>query len=341
MKYNMHSTENILEQFKNELLKSPIRINEKERKGTIINFGKNKEVSNYKFISLINLVFWQDYYYLFYLSLKFIKLYEPNSNIISIGESPMKFIFTQSLFYDDPEIKKTCIENSFPTNLTFDYVPMSNLRNLYDDHVGLILKSPDIDFNNIIKWFDKVIDSDDLIKYLDYFIKFEIDPLSIISKKHNTIFVDKVETGSSIISFIKLYHEFIRMQQLNEVKIQLFLSKIKIIGYEGDYEDFYIENYTININKNIHKCIESWFEINDIEAKKMYKFEKIKIYNESKLYTHHVLDHIFRISNKLLFFTALPEHQMLGSRCIKSVNVVYNGDKVDKENIQIMLLFHV
>lgn len=51
------------------------------------------------------LQYWQEFYYLFYLSLKIIKsMYISNSRIISLGESPNKFIFTQSLFYEDMSI---------------------------------------------------------------------------------------------------------------------------------------------------------------------------------------------------------------------------------------------
>ena len=200
----------ILDKFKYKILNSL-------RKASNIIYTNNESMAYYRYVSLINLVFWQDYYYLFYLSLKIIKLYKSNCNIISLGESPMKLIFTQSLFYDDPIIKNECEINKYPTNLTFDYFPISKLASLYNSYLPRIYSIYNFDDKKITVEIMSLFNINLQIveSYLTYFIKFNLDPLSIIEKDNSgTIFVDRVESARSIISFIYLYSRFIIMQNI-------------------------------------------------------------------------------------------------------------------------------
>ncbi len=250
----------ILDNFKYKILNSL-------ENASRIDYKDNDILPYYRYVSLINLVFWQDYYYLFYLSLKIIKLYKSNCNIISIGESPMKLIFTQSLFYDDPIINFERGLNNYPTNLTFNYFPISNLALLYKTY--LPKKYSGIHFDDksitveIMRLFNIDIDLQILKNYLTYFIKFNLDPLSIIEKDNSgTIFVDRVESARSIISFIYLYSRFIIMQHITEDKLSSFLSKFHIIGYDGDY----MQDVPA-ITTKIHECIKIWFQIDDTRTK--------------------------------------------------------------------------
>ena len=137
-------------------------------------------IKEYTRYSITTPIYWQEYYYLFYLSLAIIKKYESNSVIIALGESPMKLVFSQSLFYDDPDAKLLMKDNGFPEELSFKYFSLSKLSYFVDK-----IKTDFIDSDIIITkdlfelLFKKINDnvksriSDEIIqKFWVYFKKF-------------------------------------------------------------------------------------------------------------------------------------------------------------------------
>jgi len=215
---------------------SDIELNEKYKK--II-------IDEQKYINFFSLKFWQEYYYLFYLSLKIIHNYYKNdSMIISIGESPMKLIFAQSLFYADDNLK-IHLQN-FPNNLSFNYLPISKLSLLLMD----TLKRNSDDINNdyledidkdnfITNFFNKLNNNFDLkiisSRFLELLIKYKLDPKNIIESNKNHIFIDRGESFSTIKMFLFLYYKSYLIQYGNNSNINMFTEKIKLVTFDGDY----------------------------------------------------------------------------------------------------------
>jgi hypothetical protein len=176
-------------------------------------------------------IFWQDYYGLFYLSLKFIKeTYESNSKIISLGESPFKFLFAQSLFYEDPDIQKYMIDNNYPQNLSFMELPLSRLSKFTHNNTNTrVIRERGVD--DILITLTETIDH--LIpEFIKYFKHFNLDPKSIIENQDikNFIFVDRGENFNTAICFIYIYAKMI--EQFSPSDKNIFLSKLKLRTYD-------------------------------------------------------------------------------------------------------------
>jgi hypothetical protein len=280
--------------------------------------------------------FWQEYYYLFYLSLKIIKKYVDNSNIISIGESPMKLIFSQSLFYQDHLIRDYLYENNYPTNLIFNYLPLSGLSKFaYSNNPSYYNSSfynakNEEAKNNIVNKIITLLDnnlSQIIDNYKTYLERMKYDPKTIIeSSQSKFIFVDRGETFNTTKTFLYLYKRIFLLQypENNEDALKKFISKFKLITFDGNYDPE--KEFESNINFVNRFCIELF------GTTTIYEHYLIKLYNNDsnfiKIYTKHNKDHPiikpvfylqFNVPNNVINFMALPEQTYLDTRCIKSI----------------------
>ena len=154
--------------------------------------------------------YWQEFYYIYYLSLKIIKEnYKSNSVIISLGESPNKLTYCQSLFYDDNVTSDMMINCGYPGNISFMNIPISGLAKEY------------------------VKENYEL--YHTYFKRFHIDPLTIINDDKNYIIIDRCESGESILMIFEIYIYLI--SKLTREQQNNFLSKFIVIGYDIENEN--------------------------------------------------------------------------------------------------------
>lgn len=299
--------------------------------------------------------FWQEYYYLYYLSLDIIKKnYSSNSTIIGIGESPMKIIFTQSLFYED-NFMKSQIEKSgnFPINLSFGYFPISGLSELskkmygnshnldydlyYKDNSISSIEKEEIKSKiakNIILTLNRNIYSAD--DYLEYFSSFKLDPKSIIeSSQSKFIFLDRGERFNSCRTFIYLYYRMFLLQypessETHFANKQIFIQKFKVVTFDGNYDNE--NNIDINSIMELNKrfCIEL-FGTYDI-----YQHHIINLYNGSKILVKYIKSPQFFLSykfipNQVINYISLPEHYEYNTRCIITVKNVNNVlDEINK-----------
>ena len=311
----------------------------------IINFSFN----GHKYLP----IFWQDYYGLFYLSLKFIKeFYKSNSKIISLGESPFKFLFAQSLFYEDAEIKKLMICNNYPNNLLFTELPLSGLSKFTHDKDKKSRVIRDRGVDDILETLNTTINP--LIpKFIEYFKSFKLDPKSIIENQdiENFIFIDRAENFNTITSFIYIYAQMMEFLQFSSSDKTIFLSKFKIRTYDVSEVTYTKDELDVTINK-INQIINIVFNITKIENQTynifyhksinifqeeinkrfgdlIKKFEPFKNQLLSRGLEQKICDDVresfrffFSVFGKLNIFSSVPEYLDLKSRCIKSYNIV-------------------
>lgn len=267
----------------------------------------------------------QDFYVLFYLSLLLTTHYSDNASIVCIGESPNRFIFTQSLFYYDNNTKNFVEKNKFPKNLNFDYLPLSGLGNLYDlrifPPVNAYLNNDD-EINFFVERFEYV----DFSQIFEYLKKHKYDAESIALRDNQTIFVDRVETYRSLVIFLYLYYRMYNLLPNNELKAK-FLKNFKIVGFDGDYDppdisDRYkriISNYI----KFLFKLDDSQKEIaNNMFSMQLFfinmpvKVEQIIPYydaTKTNAYIYLLKNHF--IVDKVINQSSLPERQN-NVRCV-------------------------
>jgi len=286
----------------------------------------------HKFNFVVNfLTTWQEYYNFFYLCIKMIKSYISDSVIISIGESPSKFLYTQSLLYSHPKTKEELQRCMFPDNLEFSYFPISRLSfifyKMYDEDTTL---NEDISTRQIN-------DIQDIINKFRVHCKLnKLDPISIIASNKNYIFVDRVEKGRAITAFIYLYSELIKELQ-PDVRMK-FIEKFKIVGFEfilSSEQKLEQDKRIANIEKFIenkfgkNKSIFSFIlfdtylvgaEYYNIVSKKTHP-QYFSLYD--KLYGNFFESYI--IYTAIVNYTTLPENVYGNTRCIKFLNFL-NGE---------------
>lgn len=292
--------------------------------------GRERDENNKFNVGILR--FWQEYYYLFYLSLKIIKnYYTSNSKIIALGESSSKLVFTQSIFYEDQEsytmIKNVQGTQPYPRNLTFSYFPLSGIgRDFFKNNAPRFIQNIfDVSLENALDILYSNFNSEPNIinNYLTYFMAHMVDPLYIVNcEEENVIFVDRCEGFTSISTFIYMYYEFIKKQKLNRDQITIFLNKFKIVGFDGNYDDSEIANRKIETTR---KIIMSLFGVSYDKSCDIFKANMINLYAQSLprinlsrrdrtgsfLYSHSIV-------NTLINFASLPEKLHFNSRCVES-----------------------
>jgi len=293
------------------------------------------------------LKFWQEYYYLFYLSLQIInKYYENDSLVISIGESPMKLVFCQTLFYKEFNTYRST-KLSY-NNISFKYLSLSNITLLFDKGYELDnLKSINVDQIKVfIEKLNKQFNYVYLDNYWKYLILHNLNPKSIIENENikHYIFLDRGETFHSMITFIFLYYKCCVHENID---IEKFSLKIKFVTFDGNYDtdlsyilDF-IKNFCLILfNKELHyhHLINLWTD-------------KVKtIINDSDISRELILNmrNSICIPAKVLNYISKPEDVKLSSRCIKynsikklifDINIKDNRDEAKNCNLSLLIIF--
>ena len=260
--------------------------------------------------------YWQEFYYIYYLSLKIIKEnYKSNSVIISLGESPNKLTYCQSLFYDDNVTSDMMINCGYPGNISFMNIPISGLAKEY------------------------VKENYEL--YHTYFKRFHIDPLTIINDDKNYIIIDRCESGESILMIFEIYIYLI--SKLTREQQNNFLSKFIVIGYDIENEN--ILETTNKVYKYIGMQIRRFGMIKrpDSLISKLFTLVAIKYSSKKyeKIFNHlrknyepsenngdvgNVInlrfDQNYLTIPKIISFFSLPENNIIHTRCIRQYNVV-------------------
>ena len=306
----------------------------------ILRFNNRLNRNLVNILGYVGLRFWQEYYYLFYLSLKIIKKYTDNSNIIGIGESPMKLIFSQSLFYKDQYIKENYLnKNGYPANLTFNYLPLSGLsqfsyrrdptyyNNIFYEKKSSISKDSIID--EIIRLLGSQLPESKISDYQKYLEKMKYDPRTIIeSQQPKFIFVDRGETFNTTRTFLYLYKSILLSQykpEEYEDKLQIFISKFKLITFDGAYDQQEILASTLDLINRF--CIKLFGTSNIYEHYLInLPSDIVKIQHilpEENPITKYTKNWFFQfvIPDSVINFLAIPEQMYLDTRCINSIKI--------------------
>ena len=312
---------------------------------------------NKESISLSVPRFLQEFIYIFYLSLKIMKnYYKDDSYIICLGESPAKFIMTQSFFYDDIEMKKILGENNYPKNLTFKYLPLSGLGYFSKNSDT---SSPEFETLYVTQFLKPLteriynrLNSEFILKYFKYFKKHLLDPETIInSNKKNYIFLDRTESFSSITVLFIIYKKIIDLLDLNKNEIKKFIKKIKIVGFDINvYSTEKKQKKIINLKKifdilfsSHDKNIINFMKLDEIDFKDKIKDEikdNFKNNNLNKNKSNRLIEKGFKLFDKhytnlniplniILFFT-IPERRFIDSRCVKGMKLQSNSIELKK-----------
>jgi hypothetical protein len=288
-------------------------------------------------------LFQQEYYYLFYLSLKIIKnYYEPGSHIVSIGQSPMKLIFAQSLFYKDPSIKEAMESNNYASDLTFGYFPISGLS-AFSNISKSINATTSIE---IIQQLNEQLSDDKIDIYHAYFRKFGLDPENILKYGRKIIFVDRGESLATIRTFVFIYFKICKKK---EYDISNFFKLIKIVVYNcripQDFNNYKMNesmnNRIIEINRGYQtillEFIRILFELSDNRLPIEIIFYNIPNYMKEKVRQVHInKENSNNFSKRIrkLFYRVIPynlityfsySEDISSTRCIRSVK--YNNIK--------------
>ena len=324
----------------------------------ILYLGKIETVYGNNIVTMPQL--WKEFIMVYWLALDIIKKhYENNSLILSLGESPCKLVFTQSLFYNNA-IKASISEyKNMPENIEFQYVPLSDIRHF---NVGSPLEKAKtvLTVTGEQIYNSMSISPTALTKYEIHFNNHGIDPISIINNiKDKFITVDRVESYKSICSYIFVYFSIAKnnlTEGLITIKqINILINKFKIVGFEG----YYNKTAAIAIcNKNtiefISILLQTKFSINKIDAdafsKNMFflyeihyqnipiekKPDKLKKMPDTYIYSlfqkYFYTDSFYNYIN----FITLPEFIKRDSRCIKSLKILDTTEKLQsygKDNI--------
>jgi hypothetical protein len=317
--------------------------------------------------------FWKDFFYLFYLALNIIKEYKSNSIIISLGESPAKLVFVQSLFYNDDDINNELKIKNYPTDLNFKYLPLSKLSKLLLTYpngdelkpfINLLYQSYSKSFRHFeynytetIKLMNSNYNKTIECNFKNYITNANLDIRNIIESDKNIIFVDRVEKLSTASALFFLYTKLNTWATLSSEEKIIFFSKFNFYGF--DYDDKYEQENRINIINNFKSFIKKLLDINDTILEKIIKI-KIVYYSNSQRkkiisYMENKDKTIFKKSkyistNPLLPFNtiaivinfiSMPELSDLGTRCIKSYeltndlpdDLLINFKQTDKKSI--------
>jgi hypothetical protein len=292
--------------------------------------SKNDSLNKY---NVILLRYWQEFYCLFYLSLYIIKkYYKSNSYIISIGESPSKIVFSQSLFYQDTNIKSFIKSNGYPDNLDFIYFPISNLYKLIN--INTIPEIIELDVKIIYSIINQNLTEEIINKFLIHFKNFNLDPLFIVNNNKNFIFIDRSEILTTCLVFLVIYKKMVELQKLSCLQQHIFLNKFKFVGYnmtdsidifkdyKQKYKDKIIEfiNFLYNYTKEYTINMFDYYIIDINDSIQKYNDIKKDLINK-KIIQHNIFIHNYIILYNIISFTSTPEKNYINSRCIKSFNV--------------------
>jgi hypothetical protein len=318
-------------------------------------------IDNYKKNSIPILLetirFWKDFFCLFYLALFFIKeYYKSNSIIISLGESPSKLVFIQSLFYNDDIIYKKLENKNYPINLNFKYAPLSKLSIILLKNANGDLLKPfsqilrirewwsdewnnihfKYNYDNIIKLMDKNYNSTIECNFKNYILNTDLDPLKIINSDKNIIIIDRAESMSTLATLFYLYTKLNTFKKLTSEEKNIFFCKFSFIGFEFCYNNIdKINEITERINY-AKSFIKNILQIDDLVLEKMIKIKLFRfdyclnkelfIYKNEKNPLIFFRDNFMDLGSahsalNLIGLISVPEKYNFLSRCIKSYSL--------------------
>ena len=211
-------------------------------------------------------LFWKDYICMFYIALKQFSKIKDNSRVICLGESPMKIVFIQEFFLKNENIKKSLIDNSYSTNVSFDYFSMSRLqtaikklypsdtiKQYYDDLSKLFLNE---DFNilnkgiiqTFIKQYSNILlpyfknedtrrqDKESAIKIYEHFKYWKLNPRYILEQNKPVYFEDRCESYSSVLGLIYLYIQLCNKEGFTREERKQLYTLLYIVGFDNKDE---------------------------------------------------------------------------------------------------------
>jgi hypothetical protein len=274
-------------------------------------------------------IFLQEFYYSFYIALKIIKnYYSTDSCIVSLGESPTKMVMVQSFFYKDTYIKDILVNNGYPSNITFKYLPLSGLSSYaYPSHNKSKQNFAKRSLAESIALLESKITDYDILKFESYLNLYSVDPKSIIKNKQKYIFLDRVETYNTTATLFYIYYKITKYRRFTNEQTQEFINYFKLVGFDGKYDN----NGTTRIS-NLKRLIDYLFP--NLGTRKIFNFYEIILYQnelikkideiEKKLPNKSILRKfikLFWIPDRLINFISLPEVIFISSRCIKSFKI--------------------
>jgi hypothetical protein len=341
----------------NDYLKIYVTLNDDEKKKIINSYKDLINESIYKMINIFDLKlytfrFWKDFFFLFYLALNIIKDYKSNSIIVSLGESPSKLIFTQSLFYNDDIYNKLKCKN-YPINLNFKYLPLSKLSTeLFIEENDILIKPfteeklyknpPRIEFfkynyNKTIRLMSRNYNKTIECNFKNYILNANLDIRNIIDSDKNIIIVDRAEGLSTLAALFFLYSKLNTWTTLSLEEKNIFFCKFSFYGFDIISNDVSKINKRNKIIINVKSFIKNLLNINDSVLEKIIK---IKLIYNNYCKKYEVTNYIKNKNPKTIFvfsklnyenpyntitnvivFLSLPEFLHLSSRCIKSYNL--------------------
>jgi len=281
-----------------------------------------------KFITLP--ITWQEIVVLLYMSLHLQRFVQPNSIVVSLGESPLKLVFIGEVLNTSDKFKHILEENYIASDVEYSYFPASKLsyhvfpnRFIQNDifNVKIEFDVDDFIINGIKHITDKVNN-----QVLEHFRLFNLDPLSILIKNKNIYFQDRAESYKTLLTLICFYEGMCRIQNLDIEDRINFYNKLYIIGFdvkyveEDDKDDIIIDRlnqflYRIittqkdNITRDRYHFIKKNFYMVKTEIKKC-------LYDNFNLFTNQD-----NVMHKLVVFLTTPEKTFNNSRCITSCSI--------------------
>jgi hypothetical protein len=296
--------------------------------------------------------FWKDFFYLFYLALNIIKEYKSNSIIISLGESPAKLVFVQSLFCNDDDINNKLKIKNYPTDLNFKYLPLSKLskllltypngdelkpfiNKLYVYHRNF-LKDVKYNYAKTIELMNSNYNKTIECNFKNYIINANLDIRNIIASDKNIIFVDRAERLNTAAALFFLYTKLNTWVTLLPEEKNIFISKFSFFGFDIASDDEK-EDRIDRIN-NFKSFIKNLLDINDTILEKIIKIKIVYYSNSQRKEIISDMENkdktIFKKSSYILKpllpfntiaivinFISMPELSDLGGRCIKSYDL--------------------
>jgi len=291
----------------------------------------------------INLpIFWQEIVVLLYMSLHLQRVVQPDSIVVSLGESPLKLVFIEEVLNTSSKFKHILEQNHIATDVEYSYFPASKLSyyvvpKLFIDNdifnVKIEFNVDDFIMNGIKHITDGVND-----KVLEHFRLFNLDPLSILIKNKNIYFQDRAESYKTLLTFICFYEGMCRIQNL-DIKDRInFYNKLYIIGFDVKYKVMDDPDTIIidRLNQFLYRIITTQKDNITPDRyhfiKKNFYMVKTEIknclYPDFNLFTNQD-----NVMHKLIVFLTTPEKTFNNSRCIKSCPINnFNSNCTDEIN---------
>ncbi len=293
--------------------------------------------------------YWEFMRHMTKLSLDLLLMYDNNSHVVNVGESLHKMHFLQeslhNIYPDQVKqffISQKQINEQDYIRPEFNIFPISKLQEI-TKLLGIIMV-PKINMNtlkteirtstfNIKKYYENIetinneksqqLIKDLIIKYklLEYFKHHHVDVNTIIKRfqdfNKRTIFIDRSESGKSIVGFFLIYNGFFNID--TSLDKNIFKEAIKFVGFADNYGD----SHDILRAKLIEYTIEKLFGTKKLYLEKGV-FMDIQLCKQQN----------FNCLSKSVFdFCSMPESNSGDTRCIINAPITNSTDILELNNI--------